>query len=357
MLSNNLLCELGYYPFGMLLPGRHANTSDYRYGFNGKEMDNEIKGEGNSYDFGARMYDPRIGRFFSIDAYAEYFAGNSPYSYAMNSPLIFEDHNGDLINPKIILGIIVGAFSEYAFDVFDQILLYGTDYKTALKNPNYTNIAIEAAFGGINEALPWSSYSARRLSRLFEGKYRQFVFYIVKEGLLILEDVVNSIIRDKFNGEEVDIKQILMDNFESSIVSQIFSAEPFVPKILNRKGKKIRKHIEKAAKHQNQVTKLKKKYRNTKSKKKRKSYKERIKRHKKKAKKHEKKATNGMIEQYEEATNFQEMVGGEFEDRAKEKVVEAIKEKVDSGIEFVVGELKQIKENEENQENKNNQKL
>ena len=45
-----------YYPGGMLLPGRHANTGDYRYGFQGQEMDNEIKGEGNSLDFTFRMY-------------------------------------------------------------------------------------------------------------------------------------------------------------------------------------------------------------------------------------------------------------------------------------------------------------
>ncbi len=31
----------------------------YRYGFNGMEKDDEISGSGNSYDFGARTYDPR----------------------------------------------------------------------------------------------------------------------------------------------------------------------------------------------------------------------------------------------------------------------------------------------------------
>ncbi|RUT67930.1 hypothetical protein D0817_23645, partial [Flavobacterium cupreum] len=41
-----------YYPFGMLVPNRHADTEEYRYGFNGKELDNELKGEGNSYDYG-----------------------------------------------------------------------------------------------------------------------------------------------------------------------------------------------------------------------------------------------------------------------------------------------------------------
>ncbi|MEZ2442984.1 RHS repeat-associated core domain-containing protein [Chitinophaga sp. RCC_12] len=39
----------------------------YRYGFNGKENDNEVKGEGNQQDYGMRIYDPRLGRFLSVD--------------------------------------------------------------------------------------------------------------------------------------------------------------------------------------------------------------------------------------------------------------------------------------------------
>ena len=54
----------------MLQPGRHGNSGEYRYGFNGMEKDDEIEGEGNSYDFGARTYDPRIGRFKRIDPFA-----------------------------------------------------------------------------------------------------------------------------------------------------------------------------------------------------------------------------------------------------------------------------------------------
>ncbi|NJM79504.1 MAG: hypothetical protein HC854_07690 [Flavobacterium sp.] len=56
-----------YYPFGQLLPNRHGSSTAYRYGFQGQEKDDELKGIGNSYDFGARMHDPRIGRFISID--------------------------------------------------------------------------------------------------------------------------------------------------------------------------------------------------------------------------------------------------------------------------------------------------
>ncbi|MBS1735236.1 MAG: hypothetical protein JSS98_01355, partial [Bacteroidetes bacterium] len=47
-------------------PGREYSPSSssghYRYGFNGKENDNEVKGEGNQQDYGMRFYDPRLGR-------------------------------------------------------------------------------------------------------------------------------------------------------------------------------------------------------------------------------------------------------------------------------------------------------
>ncbi|QQX76520.1 MULTISPECIES: RHS repeat domain-containing protein [Aequorivita] len=73
-----------YYPFGMLMPGRHANTSDYRYGFQGQEMDDEIKGEGNSINYKYRMHDPRVGRFFTTDPLAPDYPWNSPYAFSEN---------------------------------------------------------------------------------------------------------------------------------------------------------------------------------------------------------------------------------------------------------------------------------
>ena len=71
------------YFFGMLMPGRHdeINGNPYTYGFNGMERDEEIKGAGNSYDFGARMQDPRLGRWLSIDPLAAKYPAFSPYSF------------------------------------------------------------------------------------------------------------------------------------------------------------------------------------------------------------------------------------------------------------------------------------
>ncbi|MFD2434936.1 RHS repeat-associated core domain-containing protein [Mesonia maritima] len=73
-----------YYPGGMLLPGRHGNSSDYRYYFQGQEMDNEVKGEGNSINYKFRMHDPRVGRFFAQDPLFREYAYNSPYAFSEN---------------------------------------------------------------------------------------------------------------------------------------------------------------------------------------------------------------------------------------------------------------------------------
>lgn len=68
----------------MLQPGRHANTADYRYGFQGQEMDDEFKGVGNSLNYTFRMHDPRAGRFLSLDPLATQYPHNSPYAFSEN---------------------------------------------------------------------------------------------------------------------------------------------------------------------------------------------------------------------------------------------------------------------------------
>jgi RHS repeat-associated protein len=95
-----------YYPFGMQMPGRSINSSKYRYGFNGKENDNEVKGEGNQQDYGMRIYDPRAGRFLSVDPLMRDYPWNSTYAFAENRPIdgidleglewkAIKDKNGD----------------------------------------------------------------------------------------------------------------------------------------------------------------------------------------------------------------------------------------------------------------------
>ena len=87
-----------YYPFGMLMPNRHwveSDSSAYKYGFNGMERDDDWSRKGNSYDFGARIYDSRLGRFLSCDQKSIKFNNKSPYHFANNSPIITMDIDGN----------------------------------------------------------------------------------------------------------------------------------------------------------------------------------------------------------------------------------------------------------------------
>jgi RHS repeat-associated protein len=82
-----------YYPFGMLMPGRDYHD-EYRFGYNGKEKDNEVAGDGNEYDYKARIYDPRIAKFLSVDALQKKFAMLTPYQFASNIPISGIDLDG-----------------------------------------------------------------------------------------------------------------------------------------------------------------------------------------------------------------------------------------------------------------------
>lgn len=70
--------------FGMLIPNRHGNSGEYRYGFQGQEKDDELKGEGNSLNYTFRMHEPRVGRFFAVDPLARDYPWNSPYAFSEN---------------------------------------------------------------------------------------------------------------------------------------------------------------------------------------------------------------------------------------------------------------------------------
>jgi RHS repeat-associated protein len=97
--SNPTSVEYDYSLGEMYLPNRHESSNSYRYGFQGQEKDDEVSGEGNSYGFGARLYNPRVGRFLSLDPLAVDYPWQSPYVYAGNNPIYFLDREGMATDP------------------------------------------------------------------------------------------------------------------------------------------------------------------------------------------------------------------------------------------------------------------
>ena len=68
----------------MLRTISNSFTTHTRYLFQAQEMDNEIKGEGNSVNYKFRMHDPRLGRFFCVDPLASKYPHNSVYAFSEN---------------------------------------------------------------------------------------------------------------------------------------------------------------------------------------------------------------------------------------------------------------------------------
>jgi RHS repeat-associated protein len=73
--------------FGSLMPQRFQSAGGYRYGFQGQEKDDEVKGIGNSINYDYRVYDTRIGKFLSIDPLIEDYPEYSPYHFSSNQPI------------------------------------------------------------------------------------------------------------------------------------------------------------------------------------------------------------------------------------------------------------------------------
>ncbi|MEI2673642.1 MAG: RHS repeat-associated core domain-containing protein [Chitinophagaceae bacterium] len=92
----NLFNQKHHDPFGMLLEGRSwQSTASNKYGFNGKENVDEVYGNDVVVNFGARFYDGRLGRWFSVDSKTFKFTSWTPYHYVTNNPINFIDPNGE----------------------------------------------------------------------------------------------------------------------------------------------------------------------------------------------------------------------------------------------------------------------
>ncbi len=93
--KTNVLARNDYYAFGKphfnsLLPAFDDQRN--RFLFNGKE--NQLTGDLRFLDYGARMYDSELGRWFNPDPLAEKYYGSSPYNYTLNNPIRYVDPFG-----------------------------------------------------------------------------------------------------------------------------------------------------------------------------------------------------------------------------------------------------------------------
>ena len=120
--TNEILEESSYYPFGMKHSYTMASSQpSYKYKYNGKELQDELGL--NFYDYGARNYDPALGRWMNIDPHSENYYSISSYVSFANNPVSFVDPTGEDIlfwqlNKK-------GEYEQVTFNKLDKKVQQG----------------------------------------------------------------------------------------------------------------------------------------------------------------------------------------------------------------------------------------
>jgi RHS repeat-associated protein len=113
------------------MPEREYNVGSYRYGFNGKESDNEVSGNGNQYDYGFRIYNPRLGKFLSVDPLLKDYPWYTPYQFAGNTPIQAIDLDG--LEPKTMIQAN-GKLTKPMVSLLNAAFLYT---KSSLQNATW----------------------------------------------------------------------------------------------------------------------------------------------------------------------------------------------------------------------------
>ncbi len=158
--SPDVISQSDYYPFGMLLPNRHESPgNDYRYGYQGSEKDDEIKGISNSYTTHFRQLDPRVGRWLSIDP--KMSPWESPYASMGNNPIMYNDPHGDTVNVK-------GIMSESDFTAFKMDLENKTGL--SLSTDSRGNLVNNGRLKGNRKKIKGSSIARRNLKKAMRSK-------------------------------------------------------------------------------------------------------------------------------------------------------------------------------------------
>jgi RHS repeat-associated protein len=168
MKEYNYIQYKDYYPFGMEMANWNPNwydNSDNRYLYNGKELQTDF--DLNWYDYGARFYDPALGRWHSVDPRCEDGGQESwsPYHYVLNNPVKLTDPDGRIFGFDNLIGFAIGAAADYACQVTANFAT-GDDFSDAFTHDiSLGSIFVSGAEGFITDGLSATSTIATSVAK------------------------------------------------------------------------------------------------------------------------------------------------------------------------------------------------
>jgi RHS repeat-associated protein len=110
-----------YYPFGLNISALSSTSplsKPNQFKIQGKELQGEF--DLNWYDFGARNYDPTIGRWTSVDPLGDVLSHLSPYNYVENNPLSMIDPDGRLSTHTDEEGNVLAVYDDDDLGVYQH---------------------------------------------------------------------------------------------------------------------------------------------------------------------------------------------------------------------------------------------
>jgi RHS repeat-associated protein len=212
----------------MLMPGRNYNSAEYRWGFNGKENDNEVKGAGNSLDFGARIYDSRLGKWLSVDALTGLAVDWTPYRFGFNNPILFMDKDGNIEWPLNGFKAIDKHTKVYDFhDVYNKSKKVWEcqtgyfegeltkEYKDWMKSPSPQTIVRTSWWSALRQSTEKKQMTSPHVGTDFKAA-KGTPFYSLGDGIIEELDEKKGIMTVKYGSDKVTFRHLdcIEESFE-----------------------------------------------------------------------------------------------------------------------------------------------
>lgn len=219
-VGGTVVQQTDYYPFGMDIASFNGGV-DNRYRYNGKELQtDDIGGKKlDWYDYGARFYDPALGRWHSVDPMAEDYYDLSPYSYCAGNPIACRDENGEWIN--FVIGAAVGAITDYAVQVATNVAS-GQDFGDAMTNVSGKSIGLAASAGALGVGIASGFSKLATVGKLATiASKSETAATFVKAAANVAGDATASVAGSVVQGKNVTVKGVVADVIGGAVAKKI----------------------------------------------------------------------------------------------------------------------------------------